>query len=1214
MKVQAVLQGVVAQVIRGIFGEHRKRRGLGRSGLSAGLDALEPRTLLSALPSGALLNVAPLEASHLVLPMQAACARASGVSERLGSALQVSDDPAAVVALGARSDGAGQVQAYVRLNASVNSAMVSSALSAMGLAVDTWNDDMHVVEAWVNSSSIDSILSLPGVASLDLPDYGVVNTGAVDSAGDGVLRANLERTNFGFGGNGVKVGVISNGVNHRANSVASGDLPTITVNSALSGNGDEGTAMLEIVHDLAPNASLYFSAGLSSVDYVNSVTWLRNQGCNVIIDDVTYFDQPFFADGAVAQAAQGAVDAGVAYVTSAGNAGTPAQYYGTSHYQAAFHDDGSVNHWHNFNTTGVNIIKSFYIDPGTSLTVTMQWSEAFGGATSNYGLYIADANNNVIAQSTATTTTPCRSITINNNGTAGVIIGAAMRLISGNANRQLEMFGYTSGGTGSTAGLNYATSGDALVGQEALSSVICVGATNASDPTHAIESFSSQGPSTIMTNFATQTYTLRQTLDITATDGVETEVGDLGYFPINANPTTPVLFFGTSAAAPHVAAIAALMLQAAPTLTPAQVEATLESSALDLGTAGYDNAYGAGLARADYAIASVLTELNNGTLTIIGTSLADTIGLTTTGGALSVSYNGVTVTPSGTINAIVFNGGANDSFTVNSLPTSVNSLKFDGGTIDLDAGAGITQTFDGVISGSAAVVKTGSGTWVLNGANTFSGGLTASGGVLRLGNALAAGTDGVTVNSGASLDLNGQTITGHTLTLNGTGYGSAGALTNGSTTAAGNWSGPIVLASDTTIGGAGNMTLSGVISGNFGLTKTGAGTTTLTGNNTFSGKTRIANGVLSLDGSGSMALAGSTVDLDGGDSGTLSFGSLSAATIGGLMGTRNLLGLGTMTLTIGGNGESTTYSGILVGTGTSFVKQGNGTLTLCVMTDVGSSGTVTVNAGALVLEGNAAVAGLVVNDGSLTIQNNGSVSANTLSIAGDGNVTLDRSSLFINQSTVLDGDGATVQLISEASYGAPWYGRCISNFWGGSSLTLEGESVRIAGDGHFGADYITAASGVDVNLMPGIIAATMEATPEPAGVIDLPGVIVMDLSAANEVTTWINVYPPGYPWGSNYINSYVALSNFMTFNDNTFNRVIVANAGDTDMNGQTFATGTSFKFIEFNYMNTITLWSGSVEILGDQGHSNIQDLNAYWISEGSPWAVYNWGWELSITT
>jgi hypothetical protein len=107
----------------------------------------------------------------------------------------------------------------------------------------------------------------------------------------------------------------------------------------------------------------------------------------------------------------------------------------------------------------------------------------------------------------------------------------------------------------------------------------------------SVANYSSRGGSTVFTNFSTQTSTVRQTLDGTATDGVETQVGKSGFF---FDP-----FYGTSAAAPHAAAIAALIKQVNPSLTPAQIVQIMADTATDITSnglpVGYDTTSGAGL-------------------------------------------------------------------------------------------------------------------------------------------------------------------------------------------------------------------------------------------------------------------------------------------------------------------------------------------------------------------------------------------------------------------------------------------------------------------------------------------------------------------------------------------------------------------------------------------------------------------------------------------
>ena len=151
------------------------------------------------------------------------------------------------------------------------------------------------------------------------------------------------------------------------------------------------------------------------------------------------------------------------------------------------------------------------------------------------------------------------------------------------------------------------------------------------------------------------------------------------------------------------------------------------------------------------------------------------------------------------------------------------------------------------ISGTGSVTMSGSGTATLSGDNSYSGGTTVNAGTLKLGSATALGaaSSSTLVNYGAVLDLNGQPDGSLELfSISGPGTGT-GALVNNSSTAV-ILSGAVTLASDATVGGSGNLTLSGEISGTFGLTKAGAGTTTLTAPNAFTGATVVSGGTLDL--------------------------------------------------------------------------------------------------------------------------------------------------------------------------------------------------------------------------------------------------------------------------------------------------------------------------------------------------------------------------------
>lgn len=164
--------------------------------------------------------------------------------------------------------------------------------------------------------------------------------------------------------------------------------------------------------------------------------------------------------------------------------------------------------------------------------------------------------------------------------------------------------------------------------------------------------------------------------------------------------------------------------------------------------------------------------------------------------------------------------------------------------------AGVVQ--DGSGGGALSLTKTGAGRLILSGANTYTGATVISGGSLQLGDPLALGSTagGTTVLSGTTLCLFGNSVTGEALTLNGTGNATEGtaALCNRDGTASA-WTGTVNLASDSTIGGIGAITVDGVISGSGGLTKISNNVVTLKGTNTYTGATALSAGTLVVEGS-----------------------------------------------------------------------------------------------------------------------------------------------------------------------------------------------------------------------------------------------------------------------------------------------------------------------------------------------------------------------------
>lgn len=134
------------------------------------------------------------------------------------------------------------------------------------------------------------------------------------SEGDVAHGADLARSIFGATGAGIRVGVLSDGVDELVTVQATGDLPAVNVVSGQAGFGTEGTAMLEIVHDLAPDAELWFATARGGpAQMAANIRALRDAGADVIVDDILYFGEPPFQDGEIAQAVEDVSASGVLY-------------------------------------------------------------------------------------------------------------------------------------------------------------------------------------------------------------------------------------------------------------------------------------------------------------------------------------------------------------------------------------------------------------------------------------------------------------------------------------------------------------------------------------------------------------------------------------------------------------------------------------------------------------------------------------------------------------------------------------------------------------------------------------------------------------------------------------------------------------------------------------------------------------------------------------
>ena len=186
-----------------------------------------------------------------------------------------------------------RVQVYVEVENLGSDTL--GALKAAGVVVEREDSDSLIVQGRVPIDRLDGVAGLEGVKSVRLPDYGFTQSGSVVTEGDAIIRADDVRSSFGVTGSGVRVGVISDGVGGLAAAKATGDLPSsvdISTCNVIGGSdptltGAEGTAMLEIVHDIAPGAELWFGhCGMgTSLDFNAAVDCLASH-TDVVVDDI----------------------------------------------------------------------------------------------------------------------------------------------------------------------------------------------------------------------------------------------------------------------------------------------------------------------------------------------------------------------------------------------------------------------------------------------------------------------------------------------------------------------------------------------------------------------------------------------------------------------------------------------------------------------------------------------------------------------------------------------------------------------------------------------------------------------------------------------------------------------------------------------------------------------------------------------------------------
>jgi hypothetical protein len=540
---------------------------------------------------------------------------------------------------------------------------------------------------------------------------GVTNQTAVDALAVNTAEAQyLAATGSVLNGAGLKIGILSDSFNFNggeAAQIANGDLPSAAnihiVQEGTSGN-DEGQALAELIHSIAPAAQIYFYSGVSSqAAFAAGITSLTGLGMNVIVDDITYSNEPFYQDtGVITQAAEAAVAAGVSYFTSAGNSGN--DYYEAGFSPIAFALPG-IGTETTQNILSNSPYEAVSIGADATLDFTLEWDQAFGANQYDLGVglysYAANAGYTLVENFTTSSLggDPVLSVHAATSLTAGTYYLAfyesGSNLVGGKAvtpgefkiinfsDSAMSINGYGSGGGSGTS-----------IGHELAPGVNSVAAVSVVEtPSEGVaipvaESFSSIGIGKTYINAAgvkLATPVDDQTPSFAATDGSPTSVFDP--------------FYGTSAAAANAAAVGLLVLQADTRLVPAQVSYLMAASALPTYN---DSTGGAGLVQASTAVAGALLAGTTPIWTGQGATLQWGTAANWSDTALPLSGSHVQIT-----NGLgLFTGGFSVDF--NTAAAMVNSLDIDGGYIDgplpaLDVMAGDALTTGSLTLGAGSV-------------------------------------------------------------------------------------------------------------------------------------------------------------------------------------------------------------------------------------------------------------------------------------------------------------------------------------------------------------------------------------------------------------------------------------------------------------------------------------------------------------------------------
>jgi hypothetical protein len=523
-------------------------------------------------------------------------------------------------------DAQGRAQVDIRYDCQSGAPL--QALSAAGFTAGTsvklakW----CVIEGWLPVDSLARIASIPGVKRVQAPSYAIhprlspsasrpsihltprpdagTSAGGVDQDGISILGADQFMSQTGTDGTGVKVGVQSSGVSSLQTIKTRGELPSVQLltpeDGAASQTGDEGTVLLEELHAVAPGASLAYCGPSTFVEFTSCLGKLIDAGVTILVDDLIFPQQDLLsADSSGVQAIEQLLAANpqVMMFTAGGN-------YNGSYWEGNYSPvsvaslgigsagtgtplsctTGSSTQTDNYVTRfdSMGAANQLTVVQAQSVPIAFTWGDPPDQNASHYDVYWFVGTTQIGCFSTATLSASRIAKNISfGASTYTLYIGTPD---ASGAGQFLKLW---VGGDGLTS-LSKSTSGSIVTPQALAAGVVTVGAVNGSDGVgNSIEPFSSIGPITVLFPAAAQI----QAPVLVAPDGIKVDAAGT-YFQGSLFPDGN--FYGTSAAVPNAAGVAALVRSAFPSLTAAQLIESLKAGSAQLGATLPDGTFGYG--------------------------------------------------------------------------------------------------------------------------------------------------------------------------------------------------------------------------------------------------------------------------------------------------------------------------------------------------------------------------------------------------------------------------------------------------------------------------------------------------------------------------------------------------------------------------------------------------------------------------------------------